>query len=385
VDSSGVLYICDSNNNRVRRVTTDGAISTIAGGAQQVSSGNEGRATSAQLNHPSAIALGADGSIYVAEEFGNRVRRITPDGVIHAFAGSGGAGYRGDGGPAIAALLTRPSGLAAGSDGTVYIADTGNHVIRAVYADGSIGTIAGIGGGGYAGDGGTAAVAALNGPAALALDSAGNMYVADAGNGRVRVITTDGNIDTIAGALAPAIFTDSIFNGGDYSQISSDAPSGATATVNANGNGTLSVQYQQSGSASGNANFIALNQNWNYDPAILGPASTIDIAATMTGCGQWKVVLSQGGKLYAALPSAIDTAAGAGGRQYVVGDTGLTASSFEGFTVLRDAYNQAQNPDFTKPFSLGFGNGVGLVPTSSPATYVCTFNSVGIVVNRAGM
>jgi len=199
-DNAGRFYLADLRNHRVRRVNAAGVIATVAGNGTQGYAGDNGPATAAALNSPAAAALDAIGSIYVADTGNNRVRKIDASGRITTLAGAGVAGYSGDSGPANIATLNRPGGVAADTAGNVYIADLGNHAIRKVSAAGSISTLAGNGVPGSSGDGGPAAVALLNSPGGLAVDSAGNLYVADTANHRVRRITPGGTISTVAGS-----------------------------------------------------------------------------------------------------------------------------------------------------------------------------------------
>jgi uncharacterized protein (TIGR03437 family) len=198
-DSAGRFYLADLRNHRVRRVNAAGVIATVAGNGTAGFAGDGGPATAAALNSPAAVALDAIGNIYVADTSNNRVRKIDANGTITTLAGAGVAGYSGDGGPANIATLNRPAGVAADTAGNVYISDTGNHAIRKVSAAGVISTLAGNGVPGSSGDGGPAAVALLNSPGGLAVDSAGNLYVADTANHRVRRITSGGTISTVAG------------------------------------------------------------------------------------------------------------------------------------------------------------------------------------------
>jgi len=202
VDATGNLYIADNENHRIRKVATDGTISTFAGNGTQGFSGDGGAATSAQLNSPGGIAFDGAGNLYIAEQLGQRVRKVATDGTISTFAGNGVSDFSGDGGPAAAARLSFPMGVAADSAGNVYIADTSNSRIRKVGSDGKINTIVGNGTQGYAGDNGAALNAQLSGPSAIKLDRTGNLYIADTSNHRVRKVTADGNIATIAGTGA---------------------------------------------------------------------------------------------------------------------------------------------------------------------------------------
>ena len=189
VDGQGNVYIADSYNQRVRKVNASGTITTFAGTGKQGSSGDGGPATSAQLQFPSAVAADAQGNVYIAGTPDNRVRKVSRGGTIATFAGTGRGGFSGDGGPATSARLSRPLGVAADGQGNVYIADTANYRLRKVSRGGTITTFAGTGAGGFSGDGGPATSARLFSPHWVAVDGPGNVYIADTANYRVRKVT----------------------------------------------------------------------------------------------------------------------------------------------------------------------------------------------------
>jgi trimeric autotransporter adhesin len=197
VDSAGNLYIADTQNNRVRKVT-GGAISTVAGTGTAGFGGDGGAAANAQLNAPFGVAVDAAGNLYIAEFSNNRVRKVATNGNITTLAGNGVSGFSGDGGQATGAMLNGPQGVAVDSAGNVYIADTANNRVRQVAPNGVISTVAGTGAAGYSGDGGSAVNAQVGNPTAVAVDSVGNVYIAD-GNARVRKLFLSGLITTIAG------------------------------------------------------------------------------------------------------------------------------------------------------------------------------------------
>jgi sugar lactone lactonase YvrE len=214
-DSEGNYYIADWVMSVIRKVTPDGTITTVAGllgGTQYTGyrgyNGDEIPATQALLHSPAGMAIDAAGNLYIADSFNNRIRKIDTDGIIHTVAGNGIEGYSGDSGPATQAELDTPNGVAVDQQGNIYIADTGQssinpstlggNRIRKVAPDGTITTIAGNGVGGYNADGIPAVAAEVNGPYGLALDSAGNLYLADTFNSRVRKIDMSGVIPTIS-------------------------------------------------------------------------------------------------------------------------------------------------------------------------------------------
>jgi uncharacterized protein (TIGR03437 family) len=196
VDAAGNMYIADTNNNRIRKVSNKGIITTVAGGGSTL--GDEGPATSAKLDSPGAVTLDATGNLFIADTLNQRIRKVSTKGTITTVAGTGICCALGDGGSATSAYLERPSGVAVDAKGNLYVSDTAR--IRKVSVNGTITTLAGNGTLGYSGDGGPASFAALNGPTGLALDSIGDVYVADYFNNRIREILTDGTITTVAGA-----------------------------------------------------------------------------------------------------------------------------------------------------------------------------------------
>jgi trimeric autotransporter adhesin len=188
VDAAGNIYVADYGNNRVRKIDTTGAINTIAGNGKYQFSGDNGPATSAGID-PFDLALDSAGDLLVVDQYNNRIRKITPDGTITTVVGTGVPGYAGDGGPAIQAQLNLPSGITVDGSGNLYVSDGGNSVVRRVTTGGLITTIAGNGTlTPSTGDGGPATAAQLD-PFGLTVDAAGNVYVADSFNDHVRMLT----------------------------------------------------------------------------------------------------------------------------------------------------------------------------------------------------
>ncbi|HXR75331.1 MAG TPA: IPT/TIG domain-containing protein [Bryobacteraceae bacterium] len=259
VDDAGNLFIADIGNNRIRRVSTSGVITTVAGPGTNGVYGDGGPAVSAELRLPAGIALDNAGNLFVSERGTNRVRKIAASGIITTVAGNGNGGFAGDGGPATSALLAAPAGLTLDANGNLFIVDSYNNRVRKVSPDGIITTFAGSGppylasgtaelslpfgvavndsgnllvlqlrgrvlefsaGGtllrtvagsdqaGFSGDGGPATSAQLMNPFAIALDSAGSLYIADTANYRIRRVSTSGVVTTVAGNGTARYFFD---------------------------------------------------------------------------------------------------------------------------------------------------------------------------------
>lgn len=202
-DNSDNLYVVDSRNHRVRQINLEGIIATIAGTGVPGFSGDGGPAIKAMLYVPRDICIDLSGNIYVSDWGNQRIRRINPEGIITTVAGTGQPGFSGDGGSAMKARLNEPYGIAIDNSGNIYIADSENHRVRKISRDGVINTIAGTGVPGFSGDGRMAVKAQLNSPQAIFVATSNEIFINDEHNHRIRKISQNGIIQTVAGNGKP--------------------------------------------------------------------------------------------------------------------------------------------------------------------------------------
>jgi sugar lactone lactonase YvrE len=198
-DIAGNLFVADYNNNRVRKISTSGIITTIVGTGTIGSTGDGGNATAATLWHPSDVVTDNAGNVFIADYTNNKIRKISPTGIISTFAGTGSASSGGDGGAATLAQLYNPFDVEIDAAGNLLIAEAEGDKVRKVGLDGIISTFAGTGISGFSGDGGQATAANLSNPAGLEVDATGNLYIADQFNQRIRMVSPSGVITTIVG------------------------------------------------------------------------------------------------------------------------------------------------------------------------------------------
>ena len=189
VDPKGNLFIADTGNNRIRKVSPNGIITTIAGTGEMGFGGDGGPALEARFAYPVAIAIDEQGNLYIADFNNHRIRKISTDGIITSVAGTGESEYDGDGKPALESQIGEPCGVVVDSNGYIYIGDQLNNRVRVVTPSGMIYTVAGTGVRGHTGDGGAAEMAQMSNPDIIALDNAGNLYIPDHTNGVVRKLT----------------------------------------------------------------------------------------------------------------------------------------------------------------------------------------------------
>jgi len=290
LDAGGNLYLADSRNNRVRKVATNGTITTVAGTGVAGYAGDQGAATAAQLNGPSGVAVDSNGNVFIADTNNNVVRKVTAaTGLISTVAGNGTLGFGGDGGAATSAELQYPYGVAVDSSGNLYIADTFNVVIRKVTTNGNISTVAGSADiPGYTGDGSTATLASLNYPYGVAVDSSGTLFIADTGNSAIRRVASL-NITTVAGTTTSGYTGD----GGAATSATLQNPQGVA--VDASGN----LFIADTGNAvirevsSSNISTVAGNRSNGYgNGGDGGPATSAQLTSP------YDVVVDSAGEVY---------------------------------------------------------------------------------------
>ncbi|HQL61504.1 MAG TPA: hypothetical protein PLQ35_04355 [bacterium] len=224
VGSTGVLVFADQMNHRVRSAEPSGSIADLAGNGTATYAGDLGPGILASLHTPTGVYRDSSGRTLIADTFNNRIRVLSPDGIITTLAGTGSAGYSGDSIPAVSAELKAPSHAIGDASGNIYIADTQNHRIRKISTDGKISTVAGTGTAGYNGDGDQAIFSQLNQPFGLLLNASGNLLIVDRGNGRIRKVDF--------AHLDPSLVN-------PPSNKSANAPGSVTLTVLDSGNGTV--------------------------------------------------------------------------------------------------------------------------------------------------
>jgi hypothetical protein len=339
VDSHGSVYIADTINNRIRKVS-GGTITTVAGNGNAAFSGDGGLATSASLQAPSEVAVDSSGNMFIADTSNQRIRKVSGT-TITTVAGNGNYGFSGDGGPATSASLFGPARVAVDASGNVYIADTTNERIRKV-SGGIITTAAGYGAsyaGGFSGDGGPAPNASLNGPSGVVVDSTGNLYIADTSNGRIRKVS-GGAIATVAG-------------NGDYRYAGDGGPA-ASAALNA----PAGVAIDAAG------NLYIADQSNNRIRKVSGRTIT-----TVAGSGAGGFSGDGGPATSASLNFPTGVAIDAAGNLYIADQSNQRIRKVSGGTITTVAGN---------------GN-TGFSGDGGPATSASLAFPIGVAVDAAGI
>lgn len=357
-DKNGNLYIADTNNHAIRELLkASDTIVTVAGTGTPGFSGDGAAATAALLDTPTGIAVDASGNLYIADSHNNRIRKVSA-GTISTVAGTGTAGFAGDGAAATAAQLNKPCGIAVDASGNLYIADTNNLRIRKV-AGGTIFTIAGTGDQGFSGDDAAATAATIDSPIGIAVDASGDVFFADRHNQRVREIATSGTITTVAGSGAPAF-------GGAYSGDNASATAAQLASptgVSTDANGTIYIadsNNQRVRQVSGGS-ITTVAGNGLQDPSALNSprgvaneaSGNLTVADTLNQRVQADTVPTL---TFAA--TAVGSSSSSATQTVTVANTG-TAS----ITV---------SPAFTGPFSVATGGICTAAPITLAAGASCT-------------
>ena len=368
VDSLGNLYIADQGNQRIRMVTPEGIISTVAGTGTAGYSGDNNPAISAKLNNPDGVVVDTAGNLYIADTSNLVIRKVAPNGTISTFAGTGASGSSGDSGPATAATFTSPTGLALDSTGNLYIADATVGEVRMVNPQGTISRVAGTGTQGYNGDSKPAISAELYSPQGLAVDLAGNLYIADKLNFRVRVVSPGGGISTYAGDGIPGDSGD----GHPATGAELEYPAGVAADSSGNLFICDLIGVIRLVNASGTISSVAGNPNsplpFSGDG---GPAALATMATP------WGLALDGSGNLYAADWK--------GNRVRKIDAATRTISTFAGNGLAPDSGDggQAASASVTAPFAVVTDTVAGNFYLAEPGR-IRKIDSSGVISTIAG-
>jgi sugar lactone lactonase YvrE len=374
VDASGNFYVPDSGSHVVRKITPAGVATIVAGKASSPgATGDGGPATAALLNSPSAVAVDGAGNLFIADTKNNKIRMVTAaTGLISVVAGTGTAGYAGDGGVPTSAALNAPQGVSVDGAGDVFIADTGNNRIREVNpVSHTILTVAGNGVAGYSGDSGTASGAELSSPVSVAIDSANNLYIVDQNNNAIRKVTTSSAvISTVAGNGSSGFTGDA----GPATQAELATPSGVA--VDAGGNlyiaDSANKRVRMVSAVSGT--ILTIGGNGKSTPSGDGGAATAGALQSPTG-----IALDSTGNLYVSDPSSQsirEISASAGPVAFATTPIFATSTDSPAMETLTNMGNQplaftipdsGLNPSITSDFYLDNGSTCPQLSTSSTA------------------
>jgi len=374
VDAAGNLYFADLYNNRIRKVSTIGTITTIAGDGQTGFTGDGGPATSAQLDEPFGIAVDAAGNVFFTDYGNDRVRKISASGTITTVAGNGTAGFSGDGGPATSALLGYPKGIAVDASGNLFIADFSNSVIRKVSTSGIITTVAGTGIFGYSGDGGPATSAQLDFPPGIAVDASGNLFIADT-ESVIRKVTASGSTISVtpsisSGGIVPVGSNVPMIQSGEWVSIYGTNLAGGVATWSGNFPTSLGGT---SVTVDGKAAYLWYVSPTQINLQVPDDKATGQVSLVVTnanGTASSTVALAQFAPSFSLLDS-----------KHVAGLIVIAS----GYTALGSA-NPAKAGDTIELFAYGLGPTNPVVPAGQAFTGAApTTNPVSVIINNVSV
>jgi sugar lactone lactonase YvrE len=337
VDSSGAVYVADADGNRIRKINLDGSIQTVAGTGMAGFAGDGGPSQAALLNHPYGVALDVQGNLYIADLGNGRVRKISNDGTIRTIAGGGtiAPGGNGDGGPAASAQLLEPRNVAVDPDGTLYISDFGAHRVFRVTPGGILTTLAGTGSAGFSGDGSSPQLAQLNSPAGLASDANGAVYFADSANNRIRKVY-QGVISTIYSVTGPtgvAISPTAVlyiaargYLGTQFKAVGG-LPSARDVAIDRTGNVYATAgQYVNKITSNGTVTTVAGSGALPYFGGDNGPATAARLHApsglTVDDAGNWYIADTANNRVRKITPTGVITTIAGTGDAGSKGDNG---------------------------------------------------------------
>ena len=337
IDSSGTIYIADADDNRVRKINPNGSIQAVAGTGVAGFAGDGGSSNTAMLSHPYGVVVDAQGNLYIADLGNGRVRKISSGGTIATVAGGGtiAPGGNGDGGPATSVQLLEPRNIAVAPDGTLYISDFGAHRVYRISPGGILTTLAGTGSAGFSGDGGASQLAQLNSPAGLASDSSGALYIADSANNRIRrvyqgIITTVYNVTGPTGiAISPtgALYIAASGYLGTQFKAIGGIPSARDVTLDRTGNVYATTdQYVYKVTSSGTVTTVAGSGAEPYFAGDNGPATAARLhgpsGLAVDDAGNWYIADTANNRIRKITPAGIITTIAGTGDAGSKGDNG---------------------------------------------------------------
>ena len=375
-DRSGNVYVADANNHTIRRITPVGAVTTMAGQAG-VSGSTDGTASVAQFNHPTGVSVDAPGNLYVADTDNDTIRKVTPAGGVTTIAGLAGRTGSADG-TGSAALFSSPSDVAVDSAGNLYVSDTLNHTIRMITPAGAVTTIAGLAGASGSADGAGSA-ARFFAPEGIAVDGSGNLYVADTDNHTIRKITATGVVSTLAGWAGSSGSSDGIGSGARFfypADVTIDG-TGNLFVIDTDNHtirqitsvGVVSTVAGQAGT-SGSANGTGASARFSY-PTGIGADASGNLFVADTNNQTIREAVPQSAPVIQTQPQSQTVTAGAN-VSFSVAATGTPAPSYQW------SFNGAAIFGATSP-----GLMLQSVQTSNAGYYTVTvYNSLGVVASN---